>query len=200
MQDQSVCLDYFTVKGSIKDMTEPCISFNPRKTFLQTYNCDFIRPPKPQRFERARKQIFRPSYVLSHFVHYSTVTTRLAETYSDYIALHPGSTAYHLATNSRKWEKSLPERFSDELTEGALIHARTVLPHETRRRSAECYLTSKYSCKIGYVCNDTVPFSDARHKDNVFENPDGSYCNCWKNRIVEKHLVPLLEKKLRVGS
>ena len=35
---------------------------------------DFGPPPKPDRAERAKKQIYRPSYVLNHYVHYSTAT------------------------------------------------------------------------------------------------------------------------------
>ena len=69
------------------------------KTYLETYNCEYIKSPKPERFSRAmvsirfmyllvslcyythlisccytQKQFYRPDFVLSHFVHYSTVT------------------------------------------------------------------------------------------------------------------------------
>jgi hypothetical protein len=109
------------------------------KTFLQVYNCEFIRPPKPERFARAMKQIYRPSFVLSHFVHYSTVTEPMAVPYSELKNRTKGREPL-MYIHKSGWEKTQPEKFMDELTEGALVHARSVLPHDTRRRSAECPL------------------------------------------------------------
>ncbi|KAL7549697.1 hypothetical protein ACHAWF_012964 [Thalassiosira exigua] len=53
-----------------------CLAKSDNRTYLETYNCEYIRSPKPDRFERAMKQFYRPDFVLSHFVHYSTVTVR----------------------------------------------------------------------------------------------------------------------------
>ena len=95
-----------------------------------------------------------------------------------------------------KWEREQPEMFMNELTEGALLHARSVLPHDTRRRSAECYLDSKYTCMMGFLCEDEVEFVDELHQKNVFHNSDGSFCNCWRNKVVDEALVPKLESLL----
>ena len=84
----------------------------------------------------------------------------------------------------------------NELTDGALVHARSVLPHETKRRSTTCSVGSKYNCAMGYLCDDDVKFVDDLHKDNVFSNSDGSYCNCWRNKVVDDVLVPKLESLL----
>jgi hypothetical protein len=195
LEDQSVCVDPVTVKGPNKDKTEPCVGPMKNKTFLQVYNCDFIRPPKPERFSRAMKQIYRPSFVLSHFVHYSTVTASMATPYIELKKQMKGKEP-RMEIHKKAWENEQPERFMDELTEGALVHARSVLPHDTRRRSGECYANSKYTCMMGFLCDDEVEFVDELHQKNVFHNKDGSFCNCWRNPIVEDVLVPKLERLL----
>lgn len=179
------------------DKTEPCVGPMKNRTFLQVYNCDFIRPPKPERFSRAMKQIYRPSFVLSHFVHYSTVTAAMALPYTELKKrAEEGGEAPLMDVHKSNWERVQPELFMDELTEGALVHARSVLPHDTRRRSAECYPNSRYTCMMGYPCDDAVEFVDELHQENVFRNQDGGFCNCWRNSIVEDVLVPKLERML----
>lgn len=49
---------------------------------------------------------------------------------------------------------------------------------------------------MGFLCEDDVEFVDELHKNNVFHNLDGSFCNCWKNNVVEEVLVPKLESLL----
>ena len=164
---------------------------------LNVYNCEYIRPPKPIRFERARKQIYQPDYVWSHFVHYSTVTADYAETFSEY--QRRGLKKRYLArATGALWEKRYPDVFVDELTTGALIHARSVMPHETRRRSAECTTGSRVACMLGYLCDDSVEFDDEKHTQNMFANPDGTYCNCWENKVVSQKLVPQLAQKMHL--
>mmetsp|Transcript_5513 Transcript_5513/g.12075 ORF Transcript_5513/g.12075 Transcript_5513/m.12075 type:complete len:140 (-) Transcript_5513:536-955(-) len=135
------------------------------------------------------KQIYRPSFVLSHFVHYSTVTKAMEKSYNDWIddlRHHPG----------RRKKNPTHEMFMNELSQGALVHARSVLPHDTRRRSAECSIGSKIGCVMGYLCGDDVKYVDKLHQDNVFRNSDGSYCNCWRNKVIDEVLVPKLESLL----
>lgn len=88
------------VKECTKDMGKThnqCLTKKAENTYLETYNCEYIKSPKPERFARAmvrndfcafcyimpkpqhsiiliQKQMYRPDFVLSHFVHYSTVT------------------------------------------------------------------------------------------------------------------------------
>jgi hypothetical protein len=196
LQDQSGCVDPVEVKGPNKFKTEPCAGPMKNKTFLQVYNCEFIRPPKPERFARAMKQIYRPSFVLSHFVHYSTVTTPMGMPYYELKESVQGEEPLMKIHNSG-WENAQPEKFMDESTEGTLVHARSVLPHDTRRRSAECHANSKYTCTMGFLCDDDVEFVDELHQKNVFHNKHGGFCNCWRNRIVEDFLVPKLEVLLK---
>lgn len=192
LKDQCTDLDGIVETKSTLPV-EPCVGPMKNKTFLQVYNCEYIRPPKPERFDRAMKQIYRPSYVLSHFVHYSTVTIDM-RSHIDFIRSHPGTDPkryYHITR-----DKESPEIFVDEITQGFLVHARSVLPHETVRRSAECSIGSKHNCLLGYLCGDDVEYIDELQSDNVFFNPDGSFCNCWRNKVVEEVLVPKLENLL----
>lgn len=196
LDDQSTCMDPSGPRKNDKfPNTDPCIGQKESTTFLETYNCEYIRSPKPQRFERARKQIYQSDYVLSHFVHYSTVTKDYAETYSEFLARKTGK-QYLSRSSGSQWSKRHPDYFVDEMTTGVLIHARSILPHETRRRSVECKVGSKVSCMLGYICDDSVAFSDQLHKDNLFTNSDGNYCNCWENSVVRDYLGPLLKSKL----
>jgi hypothetical protein len=56
----------------------------------------------------------------------------------------------------------------DELTEGALVHAPSVLPHDTRRRWAECHIGSQFPCMMGFLCGNEVQFVDELHQKSVF--------------------------------
>jgi hypothetical protein len=192
LEDQSQCVD--DKKRNIDK--KRCMGPKPSETFLKVYNCDYIRPPKPSRFSRAMKQIYRTSHVLSHFVHYSTITADAAISYADFMATRNGSKPFFHSVRSRQWEAQSPELFMDEVTQGALIHARSILPSETMNRG-ECHLGSKTTCNVGHLCEDSVQFIDAIHKDNKFQNPNGTYCNCWRNPVVDDVLVPLLEQQMQ---
>ena len=117
--------------------------------------------------------------------------------YSDFKLKHPDIEPEMVTVkNSRYLESESPEMFMNEKTEGTLVHARSILPLETKRRSAECSIGSKHACMVGFLCEDDVEFVDDLHKDNVFHNADGSYCNCWRNKVIDEVLVPKLEALL----
>lgn len=197
LADQSTCKD---VKYNYRSVpTEPCLGPRQNETLLRVYNCEFIKPPRPSRFARAMKQIYRTDYVLSHFVHYSTVTVDVAQYFADHPASALGSKAEYVRNVHRKdWHA--PETFLDELTEGTLIHTRSVLAHETMRRSHECYLHSKYNCILGFPCPEAVDFVDGLYQNNGFHDEAGKYCNCWPNQRIESVFIPRLEALLRQGS
>ncbi len=181
--------------NDILPKTDSCIGPKMSETFLNVYNCEYIRSPKPSRFDRARKQIYQPNYVFSHFVHYATVTQDYAETYAEFVARHPGD-PFISRSSGPTWNKRHPDYFVDELATGTLMHARSILPHETRRRSVECQVGSKFVCMLGYLCDDSVAFTDELHKENMFTNSNGSYCNCWENAVVRDVLSSLLRERL----
>jgi len=150
---------------------EACLTPRSNETFLRVYNCDYIKPPRPERFARAMKQIYRPDFVLSHFVHYSTITKDIARLYKDV----PDKAKFTREVQAAEWG----DVFLDELKEGVLVHAKSVLPHETMTRNATCYTGSKRSCAVGHVCPESTAFDDSVHQKNLFRDADGNYCNCW---------------------
>jgi hypothetical protein len=133
------------------------------------------------------KQIYRPAYVLSHFVHYSSVTVDMSKYYKDY----PTETKAPYPEYIDHY--SIHEHVLDELTEGVLIHAKTVLPDETLTRAKSCYPNSTKVCSIGYACHSTTPFDDLTHTKNVFKDLNGNFCNCWIDEYIENYWIPLLD-------
>ena len=84
----------------------------------------------------------------------------------------------------------------DELEQGTLIHARSVLPHETIYPEM-CRSDSKHKCPLGYVCPDTTEWIDDKMQhlsQNPFKDHLGNFCSCWVNDHIEKKIVPMLEK------
>jgi hypothetical protein len=187
VDDPVVCHNPSPVKTRLP--TEACIVPRRNETFLRVYNCDYIRPPRPERFARAMKQIYRPAFVLSHFVHYSTITASIARYYKD----APDPSKFIRRVQTSDWG----DAFLDELTQGVLVHTKSVMPHETMTRNATCWLGSKHVCQVGYTCPDSLPFDDKLHQKNVFHAENGSFCNCWVNRHLEDYLVPRLEAALK---
>lgn len=88
------------------------------------------------------------------------------------------------------------ERFSDEINEGVLIHAKSITPNEAIARAARCrYKTTM--CAVGYECPDELLFNDKTHQDG-FIYGDNQYCNCWINRQAEDIWIPKLEAALKL--
>jgi hypothetical protein len=164
-----------------------CLVRSEEHTFLETYNCEYIKSPKPDRFQRAMKQIYRPDYVLSHFVHYSTVTTDLAQTKDQ---AEPGKFVKYSRTSNPN-----TERFIDEINEGILVHAKSIVPEEAVLRDARCKYKLHPGCNVGIPCPDDLAFDDKMHQDGFLDKA-GGFCNCWMNRKVDKVWIPLLEKSL----
>lgn len=197
MEDQASCGDPFTERFHQRMTPEPCLVRRPTETFLKTYNCDSVKRPRPERFQRAMKQLYRPDYVLSHFVHYSTVTEFNARYHEPE---HPLESPHRPLFDPDK------EVFVDELNEGVLIHTRSVVPRETMFRSSICQVDFKRTnCLLGYECPDSVEWMDdlgreqgARTKKHMNPHHDehGNFCSCWVNLHVEEVWVPRLEQAL----
>lgn len=167
---------------------QPCLVKRPSVTYLRLYNCDYIRPPRPERFARAMKQIYQPAFVQSHFVHYSTVTRAMTRPYS----ARPNQTAFFRSVQEEEWG----DAFVDDVTEGILMHTKSVLPYETATRNATCHLGSHHSCQMGVACPASTKFVDAKHQKNEFVDEQGRYCNCWINEELEHRLLPQLDQAL----
>lgn len=196
LEDQDACGDPIT-EPFLKDYKpEPCLIPRRNETFLKVYNCDSVKLPRPERFSRAMKQIYRPDYVLSHYVHYSTVTEYSARYYDP---------KRPITDFQRKFDPD-KELFLDELNEGTLIHARSVVPRDTVFRSTICQVNyPRMTCFLGYECPQSVEWIDDKGREkgaktkkflNPHQDPEGNFCSCWVNHYVDKVWVPKLEKEL----
>jgi len=170
-----------------KKFSYPCMSEPKDKTMLQLYNCNKYPIPKPDWSYRARKQIYKPSYVLSHFVHYSTVTSDMAKYWEE--AEKAGIEWTALFKENGKYGLNL-----DEQLDGILLHAKSVIPREFPEQQQLCH-TMQDNCVLGYpwpenkaiISNDTAKL----------RNKDGFMYTCFINDLVEKVWVPRLEEALK---
>lgn len=138
------------------------------------------------------KQIYRPSFVLSHFVHYSTITKAIVKYYQEFV----------LANQTHKFTRQVRDgewgdAFFDEVHWGTLIHTKTVLPYETMTRTTACQTGSKQVCPVGHICPESTLFNDTIHTKNLFVDENDQFCNCWVNPHVEEYWVPRLEQALK---
>eukprot|EP00978_Attheya_sp_CCMP212_P001839 scaffold3804_cov51-Attheya_sp.AAC.7 len=74
---------YWDGKGCGTEEEPLCLDKSPGVPYLESYNCEREPLPKPSWAMRGKKQLYRPEYVQSHFVHYSTVTNKMLMTYGE---------------------------------------------------------------------------------------------------------------------
>ena len=111
----------------------------PNATFLEAYNCDSAGSPKPVWAERARKQVYLADYVLSHFVHYSTVTMGyMQDTYQ-----HPAAGGHY---HPHFRERAPTERTVNELTEAVMVHTKTIKFSQSTFSPLLFFVSRSFSC------------------------------------------------------
>jgi len=150
---------------------------------LQAYNCDKTKPgEKRVEPDPAEKQIYRPDYVLHHFVHYSLAT--------EFSVLNKNDTI----KSGFKWNYKAIDplsRFSNEGTEALMLHAKAIGPRETNLWEKACLgnYTGRYACRLGnpFPKNWTGELSD--------EN--GIKYNCYMNHKIEDYWASLLRTELK---
>lgn len=157
-------------------------------------SCDDAGSPKPAWAERARKQIYRPDYVLYHFVHYSTVTKGYLKTYQD--AKESGESWY------RQYREHSPsERTSDELSQAVMVHTKSINRDMTFNYENGC----KYNRTKGWQkCWVAYPWPLPSGNNDKFDK-NGMEYNCYINRKVEDYWIPklkdaLLKRKTAIAS
>jgi hypothetical protein len=154
-------------------------------TFLETYNCDISSFPKPPRFDRARKQIYRSDHVLYRFVHYSLVTQESIKKYNEVPA---GKWMY------RYDEVEPSQRNALEMTEAVMIHTKAIAPYETRDYRNQCQLNVTHNfCPVGYAWPGGQEVNHTGHESD--EN--GMAYNCYANRRVDEYWAPKLRSALK---
>ena len=168
-----------------KDDTVRCLGKNPNTTFLQTYNCD-LTYPKPDWADRAKKQIYRPDYVLSHFVHYSTVTKPMTD---------PS------ASSMRRYSETSPsERFIDERNEATMLHAKTMGDEATFDWHIKCKKgysppdrRDRFKCRVGFPYPRGTIYSENMPKQFTQDN---YVQNCFALDAITDYWGPKLEQAL----
>lgn len=173
-----------------------CLQKSKNKTYMETYNCEPTTHPKPQSWSwRAKKQIYRPAFVLNHFVHYSVVTRQIID--------HPDM------ESMRFMEKAPFERRVNEISEGYLLHSKSTLPDSTSKWHSKCPRrgesgSSSNSCNVGIPSSnllgidglddldelELVPTQRHNQVSSIYES------NCYPHLRVQ-HLVPLLEEAIQ---
>ena len=149
-------------------------------------SCDGAGSPKPAWAERARKQIYRPDYVLYHFVHYSTVTKGYLKTYEE--ASKMGDSWY------RQFREHSPsERTSDELSQVVMVHTKSIDREMTYNYDAGC----KHNRTKGWKpCWVAYPWPIDSTNNDKFDQNDMEY-NCYVNQKVEDYWMPRLKDALK---
>ena len=164
-----------------------CLKKKDNITFIESYNCDYTPLPKPSWADRAKKQIYRPDYVLSHFVHYSTITKDILQTNAEANAL---GESWFARYNERK--KS--ERFTDEINEAVMVHTKTTVPGNTKGYREYCRAgfveTWNKKCRVGFPIPNNVLVENA-------SRPDGYKYNCYTNDKLTNIFIPKLNEALK---
>lgn len=127
-------------------------------------------------------QIYRTDYVLYHFVHYSTVTKALTETYAETLA-RGGSWKQRLMDRS--------QRVTDELNEAVMIHTKSIKREMTTGYEKRCrfdYDKKWQGCWVAVPHPKEV--SEHAYDENGFEY------NCYINEKVETYWAPKLREAM----
>ena len=151
---------------------KPCLAKKRDITFLQAYDCERTTLPKPDFGWRAMKQIYRPSFVLNHFVHYSTVTRRIFEAPREMSPPFVQRRPY--------------QRRTDELSEAFMIHAKTTHPSATLNWKALCRANGEQESKKCPVGVAHRLFGQAKQGE---VSEDGLACNCYQHDRVQNEFV-----------
>lgn len=191
-ETQANILSFRSSRGKLrKDHAEPhdgndnSVHRRPSSLFLEAYNCDSAETPKPQWADRARKQIYRSDYVKHHFVHYSTVTNGILETYQD------------AKSKNKKWYKRYREGTefrTDEVNQAIMVHTKTVSPGMTLDYKERCrfdYSKKWQGCWVGNPWPTQTNMTGNRTYDE-----SGMDYNCWINQKVEEYWIPRLKERL----
>ena len=116
------------------DVAAVCLTKRRNATFLETYNCNPTPLPRPDHGWRAKKQIYRPSLVLSHYIHYSVVTRRIIDSPREM---------------SPRFRQPRPyERRVDDLSKAFMLHAKTREEGETAGWALACSADSVRSARV----------------------------------------------------
>ena len=164
-----------------------CLQKSPDRLFLETYNCDVEDLPKPHWSTRAKKQIYNPSYVLSHFVHYSTITEGLVESCKSLKLRGKACDSTNIDAST--------ERIANEKDEAVMIHSKTMVPRDSVDWRERCQPDFKAShgkkCRVGFP----VPnYDESKFGES---DQDGMKYNCYSYEKVSDYYLPRLREAMK---
>jgi hypothetical protein len=171
---------------------EPCFDLKIpyRYPMLQAYNCDRQKPGEKKKSMPAEKQVYRADYVLQHFVHYSVSTVLSEKNITEY------------EKEGFRWKgRAFPDprqRFGNEMTEGLMIHTKSVARQDTAGYNRMCHINNTYlSPRRQGLCRLGMPYPNDYNPAISNATKEGYAYNCYVNEQVENFLVPQLVEKLK---
>lgn len=159
----------------IKDEVH-CLKKQSNMSFMESF-CEPVQFPKPDWTTRAKKQLYRPSFVLNHFIHYAAVT--------------------RLINEKPKMPRVLGrpyERRVNELSEAFMLHTKTTPPKMTRDWKQECVIPGNSKCRVG------IPWPYWQEENKTItdtHNKEGFAYNCFENRKIHTKMVGEVRRALR---
>jgi hypothetical protein len=158
-----------------KNKQNHCLTKQSNATFMESF-CEAVQFPKPDFTGRAKKQLYRPSFVLNHFVHYAAVTRLINE-----------KPTMHRVVGYPY------ERRVVELTEAFMLHTKTTPQKSTREYKTRCTVPDN-GCRVGFPW----PFWQEDNKTiSETNNTDGYAYNCFENRKVHTVMVGKLRAAMQ---
>eukprot|EP00804_Cyclotella_cryptica_P006119 CCRYP_010727-RA/>CCRYP_010727-RA protein AED:0.17 eAED:0.17 QI:319/1/1/1/0.71/0.62/8/3234/952 len=164
-----------------------CLRVKDDVLFAEAYNCDFDKSPKPEWSDRAKKQLYRPEYVATHYVHYATVTKGLLQTKDE-------ATRNGLSWTPAFHESRKVDRITDEINQAVMLHTKTTVPEYTVDWQERCRYGVKN--KFGENCRVGFPWPD---NDVGLEkaDADGFGYNCFTNQKLNDLWIPKLRDAMK---
>ena len=135
----------------------------------------------------AEKQLYKPDYVLQHFIHYSSVTVLSQMSKSEF-----EKAGYNWLQTQMSPDPL--SRFSNELDEATMLHAKAVARQDTSGWLLACTEgnSKKAMCRIGF------PFpKDYNETKHGVRDDKGWVYNCYVNQKTENYWAPLLQQSMR---
>jgi len=129
-----------------------------------------------------KKQLYRPEYVPSHFVHYATITKGLIETYRE--ATEQGK-HYNI-----RFKDDPTEHFTDEVNDAVMLHTKSLVSTDTLNYESACKLNNTDKCWLGF------PFPNNVKNEGILSDADGYEYNCYQIEKVNNYWGPLLRSTM----
>jgi hypothetical protein len=137
---------------------------------------------------------------LNHFVHYSTVTRGLVQTYQG--AAATATAAQGKNDWTRYFQESPPsERHVDEVNEAMMIHTKSLDIGQTQNWKNKCRFdfARKYlGCHVGFPWpnSNTNNGLVASNTNGTYDAATGWEYNCFVNQRVDSYWIPRLEEAM----